>query len=378
MSGIYTSFLVLGLLISGVSIPLILSYQDHHIIDDQNHLFTQPLLQTVMIFIGEIMCIFGIQVISKASSWLDRSLLDSVQGNRQQEENGNEWMINRTSWFWSGIWFIIPSACDLISTTMLNLGLIYSTPSIFQMMRSSIVGFSAVFSFLFLSRRFLGHEWVSVITILGGIVIITYYAAVSSSTGGAAPEQGTLGDNTHPWFGPLLLLFSQVFVACQFILEEYLMDRYQMDPVRAMGIEGAFGTVLLGITVIVAALTPSAADSVFDIKTGMAQLIHSYDLWQSAIVLAIMVAIFNFFGLAVSTTVGIPGRSVLDAIRTTLIWVIATHYGYDTFSWLQFIGFVILIVGVFIFNGVFFSITTAVRQRFFRQEPNGERAPLLS
>jgi drug/metabolite transporter (DMT)-like permease len=182
---------------------------------------------------------------------------------------------------------------------MLNFGLIYSTPSVFQMVRSSIVGFSAVFSFLFLSRRFLGHEWVSVITVLGGIGLISYHGA----------------DEVSDWTGPLLLLFSQVFVACQFILEEYLMDRYQMDPVRAMGIEGVFGTVLLGLALIVAAFSPSAVGSVFDIKTGVSQLFDHETLWQSALLLSFMVAIFNFFGLAVSTTVGIPGRSVLDAIR---------------------------------------------------------------
>ncbi|ORZ20248.1 hypothetical protein BCR42DRAFT_322327 [Absidia repens] len=329
-----------------------------------------------MIFFGEIICIFGIQVVSKASSWVDRSLLDSVQINRQQqEEDGNEWSIQRSStWFWSGIWFIIPSACDLISTTMLNFGLIYSTPSVFQMVRSSIVGFSAVFSFLFLSRRFLGHEWVSVLAILGGIGIISYHAVVTSSGASSVVDD----DGESHWMGPLLLLFSQVFVAGQFILEEYLMDRYQLDPVRAMGIEGIFGTLLLGIALVVAVFSPSAAGSVFDIKTGVSQLINSYDLWQSAIVLALMVAIFNFFGLAVSTPIGIPGRSVLDAIRTTLIWVIAAHYGYDSFSWVQLFGFFILIIGVFLFNGVFSAVKTAIRQQFWRNDGNSERAPLLS
>ncbi|CAO3592774.1 unnamed protein product [Absidia cylindrospora] len=255
---------------------------------------------------------------------------------------------------------------------MLNLGLIYSTPSAFQMVRSGIVGFSAVFSFLFLSRRFLSHEWVSVVTILGGIGIITYYGT------GLSPVGGADNDGELHWLGPLLLLFSQVFVACQFIMEEYLMDRFQMNPVRAMGIEGVFGTLLLGISLIVATFSPAADGSVFDIKSGVNQLIHSSNLWQSAVVLALMVAVFNFFGLAVSTSIGIPGRSVLDAIRTTLIWVIAVHYGLDSFSWIQLVGFITLVIGVFIFNGVFSAVLTAVRQKFAKHDVNGERAPLLA
>ncbi|KAI8341762.1 hypothetical protein BC941DRAFT_414390 [Chlamydoabsidia padenii] len=373
MSVVYTSFLVLGLLISGVSIPLILSYQDHYDVDGQHHYFSQPLLQTTMVFLGELLCIFGIQVVSKASSWLDRSLLDSAQINRQgnYSEDDNEWHIQRTSWFWSGLWFILPSVCDLLSTTMLNLGLIYSTPSIFQMVRSSIVGFSAIFSFFFLSRRFLGHEWISVATLFGGLGIVIYYAVIGS------PSVVADASTESYWLGPVLLVSSQVFVACQFILEEYLMDRFQMEPVRAMGIEGVFGTLLLGLGLVMAAFFAPGL-SVFDIKTGVSQLIHSYDLLQSAIVLAVMVAVFNLFGLAVSTTVGIPGRSVLDAIRTVLIWVIAAHYGYDSFSWIQLVGFFTLLIGIFLFNGVFTAVKTAFRQQWARQDTNGERAPLLS
>ncbi|CAO3609561.1 unnamed protein product [Cunninghamella echinulata] len=238
------------------------------------------------------------------------------------------------------------------------------------MVRSSIVGFSAVFSFIFLSRRFLKHEWISVVTILGGIGIISYYAACTSSN--------SSNEETCHWIGPIFLLTSQLFVASQFILEEYLMDKYQLNPVHAMGIEGIFGTLLLGLSIIVAVFTPSSDHTVFDIKTGVTQLIDSSNLWQSAILLAFAVAIFNFFGLAVSTTVGIPGRSVLDAIRTTLIWVIAVQYGYDTFSWIELSGFIVLVFGVFLFNGVFTSLCTICQRLLKGKSTTDERAPLLS
>ncbi|CAO3623557.1 unnamed protein product [Cunninghamella blakesleeana] len=379
MSVLYTVFLITGLLISGVAIPLILTYQDHQKVDEEkDQYFTQPLLQTVFIFLGEIICIFGIQVVSKASSWLDRSLLDSVQATNtapRHRDEGNDWVVPRTtSWFCSSIWFILPSAFDLIATTLLNLGLIFTTPSIFQMVRSSIVGFSAVFSFIFLSRRFLKHEWISVVTILSGIGIISYYAASSAKEEG----NGILHHDCY-WIGPVLLLTSQLFVASQFILEEYLMDKYQLNPVHAMGIEGIFGTLLLGIAIIVAVFTPSSSDhTVFDIKAGVTQLIHSSNLWQSAILLAFAVAIFNFFGLAVSTSIGIPGRSVLDAIRTTLIWIIAVQYGYDTFSWVELIGFVVLVLGVFLFNGVFTNLYAKYQELVKGKSTTDERAPLLS
>ncbi|CAO3626571.1 unnamed protein product [Mucor hiemalis] len=357
MSAVYTVFLTIGLLISGVSIPLILTFQDNQKIrneeDDSFYKFSQPLLQTSMIFLGEIICILVIHLVTKTPSLLDRSMLEAVQpqnGNSYGEYN--DWTMPHTStWSWSAAWFILPSACDLIATTLMNLGLIYTTPSVYQMMKSSIVGFSAIFSCLFLSRKFLNREWVSIIAILLGtstIILSVFY-------------------NIHVnYLGPIFLLVAQLFVAGQFILEEYLMDRFHLDAVRAMGIEGIFGTLLLS-----GALTITAffGQDEFDIAKGVKDLFGSYILWQSALVLAFMVAIFNFFGLAVSASIGAPGRSMIDTLRIILTWVIAIHYGWDSFSWLELLGFSILVFGVFVFNGVFTSVKHSIV---------GESTPLLS
>ncbi|KAL1929500.1 hypothetical protein VTP01DRAFT_1638 [Rhizomucor pusillus] len=365
MGAVYTLFLTLGLLATGVSIPLILAFQNHQPVNqstnDPPEYFTHPLLQTAMIFLGEIACILVIQLASKAPSLLDRSMLQVVAPQQpqqheqlqQQQQQGYgdhpDWTAAATHTSkWSLFWFIVPSACDLIATTLMNLGLIYSTPSIFQMVRSSIVGFSAIFSLIFLSRRFLGHEWGAVAAILLGTTLVCMQ---------------------DEWVGPAYLCVAQLFVAGQFVLEEYLMDRYRLDPVKAMGVEGAFGTALLVVTVAMAALLDVA-----DIRAGFIQMIDNYVLWHSAIVLALMVALFNFFGLAVSTSVGVPGRSVIDALRTVLIWVIAIHYGWDAFSWVQLVGFIVLVLGVFAFNGVF----SWVWHHAGGHAQNGESAPLLS
>ncbi|ORX55652.1 hypothetical protein DM01DRAFT_1362606 [Hesseltinella vesiculosa] len=309
-----------------------------------------------MIFVGEIICIVGIQVIKKATTWFDQTSLDTGRA----EERATTL---------SSLWFVVPSACDLISTTLLNLGLIYTTPSVYQMVRSSIVGFSALFSFVFLARRFLCHEWFSALIILIGISVVAFNPLLET----LHSDQGSDGS----WFGPTLLLVSQVFVALQFILEEYLMDRFQLDPVRAMGIEGFFGALLLVAGLVLASLIPGLP-SYLDIHAGFSQWFDSYDLIQSSVVLAAMVSVFNFFGLAVSTSIGIPGRSVLDALRTTLIWLVAIHYGYDAFSWIQLLGFLVLVFGIFIFNGVFSSLYTSFRERFGTRQVDTERTPLLS
>ncbi|CEG65840.1 hypothetical protein RMATCC62417_02539 [Rhizopus microsporus] len=313
MSTAYTVFLTIGLLVSGVCIPLILSFQDYQKVNDVEY-FHQPLLQATMIFLGEMICILIIHLVTKTPSLLDRSMLEAVQPHHSY---GNDWVVPQTS-VWSAAWFILPSACDLIATTLLNLGLIYTTPSIYQMVKSSIVGFSAIFSCLFLSRKFLRKEWTAILCILVGTGAIIWSAYKESLT-------------ENVW-GPVFLIVAQLFVAGQFILEEYLMDRYHLDPVKAMGIEGVFGTILLSIALTISAFF---GRDILDVRQGFQQLFGINVLWQSALLLSFMVAIFNFFGLAVSTTVGIPGRSMIDSLRTIITWILAIHYGWDVFSWVE-------------------------------------------
>ncbi|KAG1307248.1 hypothetical protein G6F60_005820 [Rhizopus arrhizus] len=345
MSQLYTVFLTLGLLLSGVSIPLILTFQDKQKVNEGDY-FHQPLLQTTMIFLGELICILFIHLVTKTPNLLDRSMLDAVQPHHSYS---NDWVPPQTSsTYSSAAWFILPSACDLIATTLLNLGLIYTTPSVYQMVKSSIVGFSAIFSCLFLSRKFLRKEWFAIVSILLGTTVIIWSVL-----------------NDHPsYLGPIFLIVAQLFVASQFILEEYLMDRYQLDPVRAMGVEGVFGIVLLGGALVVGCFF---GHDVLDITEGLKELLGTSVLWQSALLLSFMVAVFNFFSLAVSTTVGIPGRSMIDSLRTVLTWMIAVYYGWDVFSWIELAGFGVLLLGIFIFNGV-----------FKKSSGVGESTPLLS
>lgn len=314
--------------VQGVCIPLILTFQDDQKVKDGY--FHQPLLQTCIIFLGEISCVLFIHLITKESSFLNQSLLDAVH---PQHSYGNDWVVPRTSSSWFTLWFVLPSACDLVATTLLNLGLIYTTPSIYQMVKGSIVGFSAIFSFLFLSRRFLHREWFAIFSILLGTIVIVWSIL-----------------NEKSYQGPVLLILAQLLLATQFVLEEYLMDRYRLDPIKSMSIESVFSALLLTGGVVICGFF---GQDKLDVIKGLKDLFEDSVLWQTSLLLLFMVAAFNFFGLAVSTIVGIPGRSVIDSLRTMITWMIAIYYGWDSFSWLELVGFVILVLGVFIFNGVF-------------------------
>lgn len=61
-------------------------------------------------------------------------------------------------------WLIvsIPSVCDLVGSSMQQIGLIFTPVSIYQMLKGSILLFSAALSVLFLNKRMYRHNWVGV------------------------------------------------------------------------------------------------------------------------------------------------------------------------------------------------------------------------
>ena len=61
---------------------------------------------------------------------------------------------------------------------------------------------------------------------------------------------------------------------------------------------------------------------------------------------------FNFFGLSVTRTVSATARSTIDTCRTLFIWIVSLFLGWETFKWLQVVGFGLLVYGTFLFNGL--------------------------
>lgn len=56
--------------------------------------------------------------------------------------------------------------------------------------------------------------------------------------------------------------------------------------------------------------------------------------------------------------------------RTLFIWMVSLYLGWEQFSWIQVIGFAVMVMGTFYFNGV-------LRWPFASDQDDGEREPLL-
>lgn len=63
-------------------------------------------------------------------------------------------------------------------------------------------------------------------------------------------------------------------------------------------------------------------------------------------------------------------RSTIDTCRTLFIWVVSLGLGWETFKWLQVLGFALLVYFTFLFNGI-------VEPPFEFLRPREEPEPLL-
>jgi hypothetical protein len=64
------------------------------------------------------------------------------------------------------------------------------------------------------------------------------------------------------------------------------------------------------------------------------------------------IAFFNFFGVSVTKHVNAATRMVLDSLRTMVIWGFSLAVGWEKFCWVQIIGFLLLLTGTVIYNGL--------------------------
>jgi len=75
------------------------------------------------------------------------------------------------------------------------------------------------------------------------------------------------------------------------------MEHNSVEPLLAAGYEGFFGllTTLSGLMVIyrLYGSTPAGEGGYFDMKVGWYQIVENPRVWQSSIVIAISIALFN-------------------------------------------------------------------------------------
>lgn len=292
-----------------------------------------------------------------------------------------------------------PSCCDIAGTTLMNVGLLFVAASIYQMTRGALVLFVGLFSVIFLRRKLFLYQWSALFVVVLGVALVGLAGALfSGETGhditqddGVVHADGRTPEAVQTIIGVLLIAAAQIFTASQFVLEEWILENYAMDPIQVVGWEGIFGfsVTLIGMVVLYLAIgsTDAGRYGYWDMKEGWHEISTNRAVAISSIMIMISIGYvdiffsslyipnflsnlgttilldfeyrltllssgFNFFGLSVTRTVSATSRSTIDTCRTLFIWLVSLGLGWESFKWLQVVGFGLLVYGTFLFNDI--------------------------
>ncbi|KAI9684199.1 MAG: hypothetical protein M1829_003469 [Trizodia sp. TS-e1964] len=407
-------FLVAMMLVTGVCNTLLTKYQDMQCVrncdsDDpkQRHFFEQPVIQTAQMFIGEMGCWLVVAGMSLYKRFISNraslarnggylSLEAPVESHDSSEDGpdlahshpSQEEAVNASAAVkslvaieddrqpligWRIILLGLPACCDITGTTLMNVGLLYVAASIYQMTRGALVLFVGLFSVVFLRTKLHIYQWSALTIVVIGVAIVGLAGAIfkdHKATPGAQPAAVDLAltiraslvaaaktpETLQTIIGIFLIAAAQIFTASQFVLEEWILEHYALEPLKVVGWEGVFGFLLttFGMLVLHLAIgrTPHGRFGYFDANEGLREVTEYRSIAVSSILIMISIGGFNYFGLSVTRTVSATSRSTIDTCRTLFIWMVSLGLGWETFKWLQVVGFALLVYGTFLFNDI--------------------------
>ena len=272
--------------------------------------------------------------------------------------------------------FAVPAGCDVLGSTLLNVALILTTASVYATLRGTVLLFAGLLTAPLLGRRLEKHHWVGMLLVVLGSVLCGISSALSPDVEprpppvpvapAAAPAAAMAAaarrlllaapsrSSRAALVGDALVVAAQLAAASQFVVEERFLASYDVPPLLAVGLEGAWGILFcLALAPLAALLPASSGRQPFDsLPAALAELRAHPHLKVCVVSSLFSVALFNFFGVTLTKRLSGGSRAAIDALRTVMIWVFALAARWETFHWLQLLGFAVLVCGTGAYNGL--------------------------
>ena len=297
--------------------------------------FEQPVIQTAQMFVGEMGCWIVVAVFSLIgrcgqgqrqgadyrpvrtdiglTTSEDEEDADSHQ--RDGDSRRRKWLApsensRRPLRRWRIFMLALPACCDIAGTTLMNVGLFFVAASIYQMTRGALVLFVGLFSVIFLRRWLRWDQWGALVLVVLGVAVVGLAGALFRDHRALPPADEAVGvairfvrrqahlsasspDASRTMLGITLIAGAQIFTAGQFVLEEWILENYALDPLKVVGWEGIFGFVVTVVAMIVLHLTIGRTDTgrygYFDTKEGWRELTQYRSIGVSSLLIMISI-----------------------------------------------------------------------------------------
>eukprot|EP00727_Mastigamoeba_balamuthi_P013133 m51a1_g8442 hypothetical protein (426) ;mRNA; r:375425-377099 len=266
----------------------------------------------------------------------------------------------------------IPMCLDLMGTSICSIGLLYVSASVWQMLRGSMIVFSCILTTVFLKRKTPAWRWVAVsITVCGlalvglsGVLSTAHVAQMSGSS-----EEEVAESSWKTLVGIVLVLVAMLITGTQMVVEEVLVKNKGYVPLQVVGMEGFLGTlamtlVVLPIFYVIPGSIPSSMKrgSYENVLDAFIQIGNNGSVLCLVLGYIVFDSLFNYFGVSVTRCLSAVHRTMVDTCRGVVVWgwqlmtyyCISERFGeqWTKYSGLQVAGFVLLIAGTVLYNGI--------------------------
>lgn len=302
--------------------------------DGNNHSFDHPFLQAVGMFLGEFSCLIAFQIIKT---------YNRIRRPNQEQNLGNQ--------SFNPLIFLPPALCDMCGTSLMYVGLNLTYASSFQMLRGAVIIFTALLSVAFLGSTIRKVMWAGIFIILVGLALVGVSDIIFGDTEAQTDTNGIIA-------GDLLIIMAQIIAAVQMVYEEKFVTRYSIPAMQAVGWEGFFGFIVLGILNIIffyidaGAFSKLPTHKLEDPVDAFIQIGNNWRILLATVGNIVSIAFFNFAGISVTKELSATTRMVLDSVRTLFIWLITLFLAWQKFQILQLVGFFILLSGMCLYNNI--------------------------
>lgn len=248
----------------------------------------------------------------------------------------------------------IPAVFDILATGLCSMGFLYIPASVWQLLRGAEMVFAAILAVVCLKRKLYGHHWLGIGLSALGIILVGMATVGGEDEGTSEP-----GSVSSVLFGMGLCLLGQIVQAAQVIAEEWLLNDVDLPGLQIVGFEGIWGGLIMLLIAfpLLWAIPGSDMGHMEDEKDTFIMIDSNKSLLYMLIIYLFSCCTYNMAGIAVTGALSAVHRVMLEAFRTSFVWVfgLSVHYFYSptspvgevftSYSWLEIAGFFVLLGG---------------------------------
>eukprot|EP01022_Parablepharisma_sp_SALTPOND_P020203 TRINITY_DN3603_c0_g1_i2.p1 TRINITY_DN3603_c0_g1~~TRINITY_DN3603_c0_g1_i2.p1 ORF type:complete len:379 (+),score=15.68 TRINITY_DN3603_c0_g1_i2:454-1590(+) len=293
-------------------------------------------------FVGELCCIVGYFYVR----YRQRKEYGNELTPDEKEASGKGLILN-----YNPLWLAIPALFDCLASTLMYVALTSVDASVLQIINCTILVWIAIFSIIYLKRRYSLSQYIGLAALFAGVSLVAVGAMIR---GGAETGQ------TKP-FGIICAILSVMFFGLQMVAEEKLLSIYYAEPLKMVGIEGGTGLAVYTVALFVLYYIPCTPDPdtafcpygvMEDVPRALRELGSNWLLVLTILATITSLGGFNYFGVSLTKYASATHRGAVNAVRPFTVWIVCLLVQWETFFYLQLIGYLISVYGMLVYYGI--------------------------